>query len=128
MKVLNIASIATAVALLFLVSGCSSGPKPLYNYEEYSQSYYDLKKEPNEESALAYQRALEEVIANKGESSSGRVPPGMYANLGYLYLKTGNTQKALESFTQEKSIYPEAAFFMDRMINRIGAMEGNDEK
>ena len=68
------------------------------------------------------------MIANKGESSSGRVPPGMYANLGYLYLKTGNTKKAKENFIQEKSIYPEATFFMNRMINRIEAMEGNDEK
>jgi len=110
------------------MSACSPMPKPLYNYEEYSQSYYNLKKEPSEESALVYKRVLEEVITKKGESSSQRVPPGIYANLGYFYLKTGNREKAIEYFNQEKSVYPEAAFFMDRMIEKIEAMEGHDEK
>ena len=52
----------------------------------------------------------------------------MYANLGYLYLKAGNNAKAVESFEKEKSIYPEAVYFMERMINRVKSMEAKNEK
>ena len=119
---------AAFMGIFFLfMSGCSTH-KPLYEYGEYSDSYYDLKKSPTPESELAYQKSLEYAIANASESRSGRVPPGIYANLGYFYLKSGNTQKAIENFTLEKSIYPEAQYFMDRMINRVKAMEKKDEK
>jgi len=125
-RVLHLLKYVAFGAVVAFMSACSSGPKPLYNYEEYNQSYYNLKKEPSADSTLAYQRALEEVINNKDESSSGRVPPGMYANLGYLYLKAGDRKNAVQNFKQEKSIYPEAAFFMDRMIKKIEAMESDD--
>ncbi|MBN2816295.1 MAG: DUF4810 domain-containing protein [Campylobacterales bacterium] len=110
-----------------IMSGCTS-PKPLYNYGDYSESYYGLKKEATAETALEYQKALEYCIEGANESRSGRVPPGMYANLGYLYLKAGNSAKAIESFKKEKSIYPEAVYFMDKMINKVETMEGKNDK
>ena len=48
----------------------------------------------------------------------------MYANLGYMYLKSGNSNEATANFTKEKTIYPESTQFMDRMINRIKIAEG----
>lgn len=117
-----------AATVTFLMSGCSASPKPLYNYGDYSQSYYGLKKEPSAQSALEYQKALEYCIENADDSSSGRVPPGMYANLGYLYLKAGQNDKAKENFIKEKTSYPEAIHFMNRMIQKIDALEGDDEK
>lgn len=113
--------------LVAFMSACSS-PKPLYNYGDYSEEYYDLKKSPGEESTLAYQKALEEAIEKFDEGRANRVAPGMYANLGYLYLKANQRDKAIELFTKEKSIYPEAAFFMDRMIQKVRALEAKDAK
>ncbi len=108
----------------FLMSGCSSQPKPLYNYGEYSESYYHAKKELSPDSALELQKAIEYSIENATDSRSARVAPGMYANLGYIYLKGGKTDKAIESFIKEKTIYPESAHFMDRMIKKIEVAEG----
>ncbi|MFT7860776.1 MAG: DUF4810 domain-containing protein, partial [Sulfurimonas sp.] len=102
--------------LILAISGCSSHT-PLYNYGDYSESYYALKKESTADTALEYKQALEYCIKEADDSRSGRVPPGIYANLGYLYLKAGKNKKAVEYFTKEKSTYPEAAFFMDKMIN-----------
>jgi len=113
--------------LVVFMSACSSH-KELYNYGDYSENYYGVKKSPTPESELEYQKSIEEAIANASESRSGRVPPGMYANLGYFYLKGGNRAKAIENFTLEKSIYPEATFFMDKMINKVKAMEERDAK
>jgi hypothetical protein len=127
MRMLQLITISAFGALVLLMSGCTS-PKPLYNYGEYSESYYGLKKDATAESALEYQKALEYCIAEADDSKSGRVPPGMYANLGYLYLKAGQNDKAIESFTKEKTIYPEALFFMDKMINKVEAMEADNDK
>ncbi len=107
------------VIISIMMIGCAPQPKPLYTYGDYSESYYASKKDINTDTALALQKSIENAIANAGESISGRVAPGMYANLGYIYLKAGNTNKAIESFNKEKLIYPESAHFMNRMINKI---------
>ena len=117
-------SLGILIILSFIISGCSNQPKPLYTYGNYSESYYASKKDVSTDTALELQKSIEFAIENAGESRSGRVAPGMYANLGYIYLKGGKTDKAIESFKKEKSIYPESAHFMDRMIKKIEASEG----
>lgn len=111
------------VAALLLFAGCA-GPTPLYNYEDYSSSYYDSVKTPGDETMLQLQQSMEKAIDAAGESRSGRVPPGMYANLGYIYLKGGASAKAIEMFNKEKETYPEATQFMDRMIQKVELAEG----
>ncbi|MDY0194208.1 MAG: DUF4810 domain-containing protein [Aliarcobacter butzleri] len=114
----------TAGAIALTMSGCGAQPKPLYTYGNYSENYYNSKKNISPESALELQKSIEFAIENTENTSSGRVAPGMYANLGYIYLKGGKTDKAMESFTKEKSIYPESAHFMDRMIKKIEVAQG----
>lgn len=111
--------------ILFTLSGCGGQPKPLYTYGDYSESYYNSKKNVSEESALRLQKSIEYAIANPDKSRSGRVAPGMYANLGYLYLKGGENAKAIESFNKEKAIYPESSIFMDRMIQKVELAQGD---
>ncbi|MDO8607821.1 MAG: DUF4810 domain-containing protein [Phaeospirillum sp.] len=47
---------------------------------------------------------------------AARLAPGLIAELGYLYLDAGNPQKAIALFKREKRNWPEAAYFMDVMI------------
>jgi hypothetical protein len=115
--------VLTLVFGVLIVSGCAQ-PKPLYNYNDYSDNYYTFKKDASEESTLNLQSSIELAIEEPEKSRSGRVPPGMYANLGYLYLKGGSPQQAVASFEKEKSIYPESAHFMDRMIKKVELVEG----
>jgi len=104
--------------LLFFLTACST-QKPYYNYGEYEQDYYTFKKESSQTSMLQLQQSMEKAIEEKQNSIAKRVPPGMYANLGYLYLKQGKTKKAKESFLKEKQIYPEASRFMNTLIKKI---------
>jgi hypothetical protein len=113
-------------ALSIIMSGCSAQPKTLYNYGDYSQSYYSSKREPTQESMLALQESIKRAIENSSQSRSGRVPPGIYANLGYIYLKAGKTQEAILNFEKEKATYPESAHFMDRIINKIQVSKQGD--
>ncbi len=116
-------TIAITIFIFFIVA-CSQRPKPLYNYENYAQNYYEDKKNHTPESALELQKAIEQSIANSDKSSSGRVPPGMYANLGYIYLKMGKSQEAIANFKKEKEVYPESIRFMDRMIKKVELAQG----
>ena len=115
--------------LLLITAGCSTHNTALYNYEDYSESYYADVKEHNAESQLKLQKSIETAIENAKDSQSGRVAPGLYANLGYIYLKEGQNKKAIESFQKEKALYPEAAKFMDKMIQKVTMLEeSKDEK
>ncbi|WP_324170873.1 DUF4810 domain-containing protein [Sulfurimonas sp.] len=126
MKNNKIIGLLTIVSIGFIISGCGQ-PKPLYTYGNYSSSYYESKKDVDTDTALELQKSIEYAIENANESRSGRVAPGMYANLGYIYLKGGKTDKAIENFNKEKSIYPESAHFMDRMIKKIELAEGKTD-
>ncbi|QOY55254.1 DUF4810 domain-containing protein [Candidatus Sulfurimonas marisnigri] len=112
------------IAVAFSIVGCVQQPQALYNYGDYSDSYYANKKNMSDESTLKLQQSMEQAIEKAGESISGRVPPGMYANLGYMYLKSGNPNGAISNFKKEKSVYPESARFMDRIIKKVELVEG----
>lgn len=116
----------TITTATFIISGCSLQHKPLYNYGDYSENYYSSKKEPTQDSALALQESIKRAIKNTDESRSGRVPPGMYANLGYIYLKAGKTKEAVLNFEKEKATYPESAYFMNRIIKKIQVSENGN--
>ena len=125
-RFLHLLSFAT---LLVLTAGCSTHNTALYNYGDYSESYYADVKAHSAESQLQLQKSIEVAIKNAKDSQSGRVAPGLYANLGYIYLKEGQNKKAIESFKKEKALYPESAKFMDKMIKKVAMLEENkDEK
>ncbi|PKI16790.1 DUF4810 domain-containing protein [Colwellia sp. 12G3] len=108
--------VLTLLLLTAILSGCKSTP-PMYMYENYSESFYTLKKESGHESDVQWQSSLEKIIT-KSNAKSVRVPPGIYANLGYIHLKSNNYPKAIEFFEQEKSIYPESSRFMENLIQK----------
>jgi hypothetical protein len=101
------------LALLAIVlAGC--GPKGLYHWGSYSSALNSHYRDPAKQAA--YREALQEVIAAE---QGARVPPGIYAELGYLELASGNTAEAKRLFQQEKARWPESGLFMDRMIRKI---------
>jgi len=106
----------TCAALL--ITGCANTVKPMYEYGNYSESFYAMKRESGAETEAEWLQSLE-LIITKSEETSVRVPPGVYANLGYLNLRANNNKKAISYFELEKETYPESVLFMDRLINRV---------
>lgn len=115
------------LGLLLLLSACAQ-PKQLYTYGDYSHSYYKHKKQATPETRKALVDSIEKAISEANESKSGRVPPGMFANLGYMYLQDGDSGKAISLFEKEKSTYPESAHFMDRIIAKVENEEKKEEQ
>ncbi len=95
-----------------MLAGCA--PKGLYNWGSYSQATNKYYRDPAQQAA--YREALQGVIA---EEQGQRVPPGIYAELGYLEMAAGNTAEAKRLFLAEKARWPESGPFMDRMIRKI---------
>lgn len=97
------------IVAVVMLSACTTDR---YYWGEYENQLYDFYKHPDKMDSLLI--ALETVIEH-GEQS-GHIPPGIYAEYGYLMLVKGDTDKALKSFQREKEIWPESAYFMDVMI------------
>ena len=53
------------------------------------------------------------------EQSKKKIAPGLYAELGTLYLQAGNRDKALSFYAKERDIWPESKVLMDALIKNI---------
>jgi len=97
-----------------LLNGCAA-QKQLYYFGDYSNTLYMNEKFHDEESLLEHKQELEQIIS-ESENRKMSVPPGIYAELGFLNLKSNNTKEAIMLFQTEAKIYPESKFLMDRLI------------
>ncbi len=106
-----------AIALGLLGSGCATQRQPMYAWGNYSDSLYQSKKNESPETYEQHVQALEKIVT-ESKARNLRVPPGVYAELGYVYLSRNNPAKAIELFTLEKQTYPESAVLMNGLIGR----------
>jgi hypothetical protein len=67
------------------------------------------------------EKELEILIQDlqKAEAQNLKAAPGVHAYIGYLYSAAGNSVAARDAFTTEKTLYPEAAVFMDRLLANL---------
>lgn len=106
--------------MLVLVSLISCAPKKMYNWQDYSKTLYAYKKDSNEESLLKHMKELEKIIEVSNQNNM-RVPPGVYGELGFYYLRINKTKEAVAYFNFEKQLYPESRILMDRLIQKTAA-------
>lgn len=101
---------------VFLVS-CST-QKSLYSWGNYEKTSYNYLKNSNEQSE---QELIEEYqkIINKEGGIRNSVPPGVYADYGFILLKEGKKKEGESLLKKEMSSYPEARVFMERIIKMI---------
>jgi hypothetical protein len=102
---------ANIAIVLVLVAGCAAQPK--YNWGRYDPALYSYYKNPTKVADLA---AALQAIINAADSKHAKVPPGIYAEYGYLQLEQGQDQAAVGLFKQEETQWPESKVFMDHMI------------
>lgn len=107
----------TTPALLTIASlalaGCAA--TPLYEYGDYSGSLYSYQRDPS--TRQDYIEELQEIVERGTRPGDERpVPPGIYAELGYMMLEAGDAAAAERFFVQEKQVWPESTLFMDRLI------------
>jgi hypothetical protein len=107
---------AIVILILLLVTGCASGPKPLYYWGSYqNQLYGHLKGESSPDEQIA---KLEEDI-EKAASENLPLPPGFQAHLALLYGDTGNSEKMRRNLEAEKQQFPESSTFIDFLLKKF---------
>jgi hypothetical protein len=57
---------------------------------------------------------MKEVVMRAEEE--GRVPPGIYAEYGFLLLEQGDRRTAVQYFQKEAAKWPESRMLMEKMI------------
>jgi hypothetical protein len=95
--------------------GCAV-QQPMYSWGNYDQLLYASYKDPAKANELRVE--LETQIA-AAEQRKQKVPPGLYAELGTLYLQGGDTITAVEFYKKERSAWPESRGVMDALIKGL---------
>jgi hypothetical protein len=101
-----------APVLVGLLAGCVTNHQR-YGWGTYDPSLYAYYKDPTKKVALEESLA---AIVSTADSHHALVPPGIYAEYGYLQLQEGKNSAAVELFKQEEAHWPESKVFMERMI------------
>jgi hypothetical protein len=99
-------------ALIVMMIGCATTTTK-YDWGEYDPSLYAYYKDPAKATQLS--ETLQAVIRT-ADSKHALVPPGIYAEYGYMQLQQGKSTEAVQLFRQEETHWPESKVFMDRMI------------
>lgn len=98
-----------------LLAGCV--PPPLYNWGSYESSLYGYYKNPAQQEE--YLAALAEVANSSDAYEATHVPPGLYAEYGFMMMKAGKTSEAQAFFRKEQEKWPESALFMQTLIKGL---------
>ena len=114
MKTIAMKLIVILACGLFL-TGCANRSS-LYQWGGYDAMLYQSYKDP--EKAIALRTGLEMHIA-KMELSNQKIAPGLYAELGTIYLQAGDSNKAVAMYTKERDAWPESRGLMDTLINNV---------
>ncbi len=95
------------------LSGCAT--PETFSWGSYDASLYAYSKHP--EQLAQFEKSLEQTIANG--KSSGRLAPGLQAELGYCYLGEGRKADAIAQFKAEMASFPESGALMNHIIAQI---------
>ncbi len=101
-----------------LLTACASPTPSLYQWGSYEQQVYAIYNDPGKV-PIEQQIAKLEEDYQKARASNKLMPPGFHAHLGYLYFGTGKLDQARQSFATEKSLFPESAVYMDRILAKL---------
>lgn len=99
------------------LSSCGS-PTTLYSWHDYEDATYQYSKRQTEELQV---KVLEQYkkVTEKQKGIRGVVPPGMYAEYGFLLYKTGKKEEGLGFLKKEIELYPESEAYISRIIKQL---------
>lgn len=102
--------------LIMLIVGCV--PPTMYYWGDYSNTLYKYKKDVTPEILDKHKTELMNIISKSNELSL-RVPPGINAELGYIFLLQEQNDQAILYLEKEKLTYPESTRFIDDLLKNI---------
>lgn len=104
----------TVLLISVALAGCAS--PSLYQWGGYEPMLYEAYKDPAKMEAM---RQKLEAHISELEKSRQKVAPGLYAELGTLYLQGGSKDKATAMYARERDHWPESKGLMDTLIRNL---------
>jgi len=101
------------------LAGCA--PQSLYDWGQYEDSLYLRYTDHDFSQAEAY---ISQSLPTTAHPS--RIPPGVYADYGFLLYRRGNYAGAMEYFEKEKTLYPESSVLMVKLMERVRQKTAGD--
>ena len=110
-------SVAAIVLAALTATSCVTNTQ-LYSRHGYEDAVYTNYKKPTDKSQ---EKVLEQyrIVIEKQTGTRGTVPPGLYAEYGFLLYKTGKKEEGLNYMKQEIALYPESKTYISRIINQL---------
>jgi hypothetical protein len=105
----------------YLLASCASHKslnKPLYVWGVYEITNYNYLKNKDEKSTQALIATYQNII-DKQKGARGVVPPGIYADYGFVLLQTNKTENGKSMLLKEIALYPESKIFIDRILKTL---------
>jgi len=119
-------TLVLAPLLLLLTACANNAPRSLYYWGDFPAASYAWLKDDvrdGQEMLTLLEKDAQTAVANAHD-----LPPGFHAHLGLLYLKLGQTGKAVEHLQAEKAAFPESAPFMDFQLRALSGETDAQER
>ncbi len=101
------------LGMLLVLAGCVTTAPAKYSWGNYENSLYSYYKDSS--TSGAYEAELARMIRD-AEVTAKPVPPGLYAEYGFLMLQEGKPKDAIAQFEKEKAKWPESTYLMNNLI------------
>lgn len=107
----------TVLFMLFVISvtGCATNTG-LYQWGGYENDLYAAYKDTTQVEKLRVNLEAHTMLMEK---NGQRVAPGLYAELGTLYLQSGAPDKAIIMYKKERDVWPESKGLMTALIQNL---------
>jgi hypothetical protein len=103
------------ILLSLVLIGCATPQnRPQYMWKDYSTSLYAVKKAPSNTTMASHKAVLLSII-EESKTKNLKVPPGVYCECGYMFLKEGKKEEAFKYFDLEEQTYPESRVFVQNL-------------
>lgn len=105
----------SAIALLatLALSGCAKDT--VFYWGDYETSVYDRLVDNDDTEGEAHLKAS----IREAEQEGRRVPPGLYADYGFMLYRRGDMDGAIGFFDKERKTFPESTQLMTKLIDKI---------
>lgn len=105
------------ISLLIMLSSCV--PTNMYYWGNYNVASYNHNKKKSEKTKADLFLVFEDIINNKNKGTRNTVPPGVYADYGFLLIMDGQEAKGREMLENELLLYPESIKMVEYILNKL---------
>ena len=98
-----------------LMMSCTT-TNPLYYWGDYENLAYKVVKGNEQQDVQTLMASYNDIVNGKAKGSSGKIPPGVCADLGFFLMRQGKVEEGKKWLMREKEIYPESSVFVDRIL------------